>query len=128
MKLSLRRVLTICVALIIFSAGYAAGVNRFGMPKTILHVVIIQWKPTTSAAERQKVMDGVKQMAAQIPGIRNIWIKPARVGSLKWNTAFAIEFYNPAAAARYANNPAHAAWSKLEQAARQDSLNVQITN
>jgi Stress responsive A/B Barrel Domain len=128
MKFPLRRILALSAVLIVFSAGYAAGVNRFGMPKTILHVVIIQWKPTASAAQRQQVIDGVRQMAAEIPGIRNVWIKPARVGSLKWNTAFAIEFSSPAAAARYANNPAHAAWSKLEQAARADSLNVQITN
>lgn len=128
MKFSLRKILACSAAIILFSAGYAAGMNRFGMPKTLIHVVIIQWKPTASAAERRKVIDGVKQMAAAIPGIRNIWLKPARVGSLKWNTAFAIEFANRAAAARYATNPTHAAWSKLEQAARADSLNVQITN
>jgi hypothetical protein len=128
MKLQMRNVLVFAAALTVFSAGYAAGVNRFGMPKTLIHVVIIQWKPTTSAAERQKVIDGVRQMALEIPGIENIWIKPVRVASMKWNTAFAIEFSSAAAAARYANNPVHAAWSKLEQAAREDSLNVQISN
>ena len=128
MKLPLRIGLVLCAVLVVFSVGYAAGMNRYGMPKTLIHVVIIQWKPTTSMAERQKVIDGVKQMAAAIPGIEDIWIKPVRVGSLKWNTAFAIEFANQAAANRYANNPVHAAWSKLEQVAREDSLNVQISN
>jgi hypothetical protein len=114
--------------LAVFSAGYTAGVNRFGMPKTVMHVVIIQWKPTATPAQKQAVIDGVRQMAAQIPGIRNIWIRPARMASLKWNAAFVIEFANRAAADRYASDPAHAAWTKLEEAARLDSINVQITN
>lgn len=123
------RIALVCAAILtVFSAGYAAGVNRFGMPKTWLHVVIIEWKPTTTASQKRAVIDGVRVMAERIPGIRNIWLKPARVGSLKWNTAFAIEFSGRAAAARYASDPVHAAWSRLEQAARLDSLNVQITN
>jgi hypothetical protein len=114
--------------LAVFSAGYAAGANRFGMPKTVLHVVIIQWKPTATAAQKQAVIEGVRQMAASIPDIRNIWIKPARMASLKWNAAFVIEFANRAAADRYATDPAHAAWVRLEEIARLDSLNVQVTN
>lgn len=128
MKTKFRIALALAAILGIFSLGYAAGANRFGMPKTLLHVVIIQWKPTATAAQKKAVIDGVRVMAERIPGIRNIWLKPARVGSLKWNTAFAIEFANRAAAARYATDPNHAAWAKLEQAARLDSLNVQITN
>lgn len=114
--------------LAIFASGYAAGVNRFGMPKTILHVVVIQWKPTTTPAQKRAVIDGVRQMAARIPGIRNVWLKPVRIASMKWDTAFAIEFSSHAAADRYASDPTHAAWAKLEQTARLDSLNVQIGN
>ena len=128
MKSRLRGFLILIALLSVFTVGYAAGLNRFGMPKTILHVVIIQWKPGTSAADRQKVIDGVREMAVRIAGIRNIWIKPVRIGSLRWNTAFAIEFENQAAANRYANDPNHAAWDKLEEATRADSLNVQISN
>lgn len=123
-----RTVILFLAILGVFSAGYAAGVNRFGMPKTIVHVVIIQWKPTTTAAQKKAVIDGVREMAARIPGIRNIWIKPVRMASLKWNYAFAIEFANQAAVNRYASDPTHAAWARLEEAARLDSLNVQIGN
>lgn len=123
-----RTVILILAILGVFSAGYAVGVNRFGMPKTVLHVVIIQWKPTTTAAQKKEVIDGVRKMAASIPGIRNIWVKPVRMASLKWNYAFAIEFANRTAISRYANDPTHAAWAKLEEMARLDSLNVQIGN
>jgi Stress responsive A/B Barrel Domain len=128
MNRKLRIALLFAAVLAIFSAGYAAGVNKFGMPKTVLHVVIIRWKPGATAAQKQAVIDGVRQMATQIPGIRNIWLKPVRVASLQWNAAFAIEFASRAAADRYANDPAHAAWARLEEIARLDSLNVQISN
>jgi hypothetical protein len=128
MKPKPRTLLLLVAILAFFSAGYAAGLNHFGMPKTIVHVVIIQWKPTTTAAQRQAVINGVRNMAEHIPGILNIWLKPVRVASLTWNYAFVIEFANQAAANRYATAPIHRAWSKLEQAARLDSLNVQVSN
>ncbi|MDE3135817.1 MAG: Dabb family protein [Acidobacteriota bacterium] len=128
MNTKFRIALVLVAILAVFSAGYAAGVNHFGIPKTVLHVVIIQWRPTATAEQKQAVIDGVRQMAASIPGIRNIWIKPVRMASLKWNAAFVIEFANRAAADRYATDPAHAAWAKLEEVARLDSLNVQVTN
>ena len=128
MNPKLRIAFVFAAILAVFSAGYAAGVNRFGMPKTVLHIVIIQWKPRATAAQKQAVIEGVREMAARIPGIKNIWLKPARVASLQWNAAFAIEFSSRAAADRYATDPAHAAWAKLEEVARLDSLNVQITN
>jgi hypothetical protein len=123
-----RSVAVLAAAAILFGVGYAAGANRFGMPKTVLHVVIIQWKPGVTPAQKQKVIDGVRLMAARIPGVRNVWLKPARVASLQWNAAFAIEFDSRAAADRYANDPAHQAWAQMEDALREASLNVQITN
>lgn len=128
MKHRLRTILALTAILIVFAAGYAAGANRYGMPKTVLHVVIIQWRPGTSAADRQRVIEGVRRMAAELPGIRNIWIKPVRMASLKWNAAFVIEFDNQAAADRYAASAAHKAWAQLEESMRADSLNVQVSN
>lgn len=128
MKSKLAKILCFAGIFVIFAAGYAAGANRYGMPKTVLHVVIIQWKPGSSLADRQKVIEGVRRMAADIPGIRNIWIKPVRMASLKWNAAFVIEFANQAAADRYANASAHKAWAQLEESVRADSLNVQVSN
>ncbi|HEV2386418.1 MAG TPA: Dabb family protein [Candidatus Acidoferrales bacterium] len=123
-----RTIVLMAAALVVFGGGYAAGANRYGTPKTLLHVVIIQWKPGTTAAQKQQVLEGVRQMAARIPGVRNVWLKPARMGSLQWNAAFAIEFDSAAAADRYANAPAHQAWSQMEDAVRAASLNVQVTN
>jgi hypothetical protein len=128
MHVRLRVEIVALAALLIWGSGYLLAAARYGRPKTVLHVVVLKWKPGTTAEQRRAVLDGVQQMAARIPGIRNIWLTPVHIGSLDYNAAFAIEFADRAAAERYATHPAHQAWAALEQAARATSLNVQLTN
>ena len=68
-------------AAVLFFSGYAAGQNRFGQPKNNCQISLIKFNEGVSDAQSQKVIDGVKQMAAQIPGIKNIWLKVARMSS-----------------------------------------------
>lgn len=110
------------------AGGWALAQGTFGAPKTILHVSLIQWKSGVSEADKQQALDGVKEMAGKIPGIRNVWIKATRVQPEGYHAAFAIEFENQAAADRYAKDPVHAAWSKAFLAVREASISPQITN
>jgi hypothetical protein len=114
----------------LLGAGYAAGqaANKFGMPKSIIHVVVVKWKEDASEADRQKAIEGVKKMAGQIPGIRNIWIKAARIAPRDYHAAFVIEFKDRAAADLYAEHPAHEEWMKHYIPIRESSLSPQITN
>jgi hypothetical protein len=112
----------------LFFTGYAAGQNRFGQPKTILAISLIKFRPGVSDADGQKAIDGVKQMASQIPGIKNIWLKPARMEPRDFDAAFVIEFVDRAAADRYADSPIHEEWSKQLQLIRLTSISPQITN
>ena len=116
------------LALGIFAGGYVAGQNRFGQPKTIIHVVEIKWQPSVSDADRQRVVDGVKEVAARIPGIKNVWLKADRLEPRNFDTAFAIEFTDRAAADAYAESPLHEAWDKLYVPLRYSSISIQVTN
>lgn len=109
-------------------AAQAAAVNKFGTPKTIIHVSLIKWKDGVSDEEKQKALDGVKEMAAQIPGIKNVWTKATRMQPRDFHAAFVIEFEDRAAADRYAESPVHEAWSKKFVAIRETSLSPQISN
>ena len=102
--------------------------NSFGTPKTIIHVSVIQWKEGVSAADKKKVLDGVKEMAAKIPGMKNVWTKAIRVQPQGYHDAFVIEFENQAAADRYAKDPVHDAWTEELAKIREASLSPQITN
>jgi len=117
-------------ALISLSAtgSWLAAQNRFGTPKTIIHLSVIQWKEGVSDADKKKALDGVKDMAAKIPGIKNVWTKALRVQPEGYHDAFVIEFENQAAADRYAKDPAHDAWTEAFAKIREASISPQITN
>ena len=116
------------VALGLVTCGYVAGQNRLGQPKTIIHVVEIKWNPGVSEVEKQKVMDGMRQVAMKTPGVKNIWVKADRLEPRDFNAAFAIEFQNRDAADAYAESAAHDAWDKMYVPLRQASVSIQVTN
>jgi hypothetical protein len=109
-------------------AGSVAAQNRFGQPKTVLHIVIYKFKDTTSNYDRENAINGIKEMAGKIPGIKNIWIKTERNQLKDFSGVYAIEFTSAEAAADYAESPVHEAWSKKWQEERENSLSFQVSN
>lgn len=117
----------LCAAAL-FAGGYVAGQNRFGQPKTIIHLVEVKWNPGVTEVQKQEVMAGVKRMAASVPGIENIWVKADRLEPRDFNWAYAIEFRNRDAADAYAESSVHAAWEQKYVPLRFASISVQVTN
>ena len=120
--------IAVLLSLGFFASGYVAAQNRFGQPKTIIHVVEIKWNPGVSQADKQQVLAGIKDMAGKIPGIKNIWMQPDRLEPRDFNTAYAIEFQNRAAADAYAESPIHQAWVNKYVPLRAASVSIQVTN
>jgi hypothetical protein len=134
---SKKRMAQIALGAGLFVAGIAAGSlharstavqNRFGQPKTVLHVVIYKFKDATSNNDREVAINGIKDMAGKIPGIKNIWIKTERNQIKDFSGIYAIEFTSAEAAADYSESPVHEAWSKKWQELRENSLSFQISN
>lgn len=132
-----KRAAQIAMGAAIFIAGAATGSLRartvaaqakFGQPKTVLHVVVYKFRDATSENDRQQVLEGIKEVARKVPGIKNIWLKTQRNQIQDFSGVYAIEFASPDAAADYAESPAHEAWSKQWQNLRENSLSFQITN
>ncbi|HVP49026.1 MAG TPA: Dabb family protein [Bryobacteraceae bacterium] len=120
--------LALAIALGLFSAGVLTGKNTFHQPSSVIHVVSVQWTPESTPEQQKAALDGVKTMAAEIPGIKNVWIKSTRVQPRDYNAAFAIEFENKEAAEAYAKHPAHDAWMKVYEPIHKESRSLQITN
>jgi Stress responsive A/B Barrel Domain len=117
----------------------ALGANKFATPHSVVHVVTILWKEDSTVEQQQAALEGVKKMAGEIPGIKNVWIKSIKVqGRGKagkdgqpgraYDAAFVIEFADQAAADRYVDHPAHLEWNKTYLAIREESTSHQITN
>jgi hypothetical protein len=132
-----KRATQIALCAAIFAAGIAAGSlhargaavqNHFGQPKTVLHVVVYKFKDNVSNYDREKAINGIKEMAGKIPGIKNVWLKTARNQIKDYSGVYAIEFTSAEAAADYSESPVHEAWSKTWQEQRENSLSFQVTN
>jgi hypothetical protein len=115
-------------AIALFCGGYTAAQAHFGQPKTVLQISIIQFNDGVTDEQEQHVIDGVKLMAAKIPGIKNIWLKAARLEPRDFDAVIVIEFVDRAAADRYAESPVHEAWSRELQRIRKNSISPQVTN
>ena len=124
----LKFALVLAIAVGLFCVGILTGKNSFHQPSSVIHVVSVQWTPESTPEQQQAALDGVKTMAAEIPGIKNIWVKSTRVQPREFNTAFAIEFESKEAAEAYAKHPAHDAWMKIYQPVHKESRSLQITN
>jgi hypothetical protein len=134
-----RRFLLAAAACVAAAAGIVTAANKYNAPHSIVHVVTILWKEDSTPAQQQASLDGVKTMASEIPGIKNVWIKATKVQGRgragkdgkpgrAYQSAFVIEFEDKAAAERYVDHPAHVAWDKAYQAIREESTSHQITN
>ena len=132
-----RQVVRVALGMALFLAGmatgarYAGGVaaqNRFGQPKSVIHLVVYKWKNTTSQDDKDKALAGLRTMAGQIPGIKNIWLKTQRNQIRDFDGVYAIEFASPDAAADYAESPKHEVWRKRWEELRENSLSFQASN
>lgn len=115
-------------AMLLFGAGMLVGANKFGQPKSVLHVVTVRWKADSTEAQRQAAIQGVAKMAGEIPGIKNVWLKTLKVQGENYNAAFVIEFQDEKAFQAYATAPAHKTWEDVYVPIRDRSTTHDITN
>ena len=123
------------------SAG-ALAQNRYGKPKSVLHIVTLYFKDSVTADQKKAVYEGLEKMASEVPGIKNIWLKPLKVqgryeernadGTLKrvypYTDAFVIEFESQDAFEKYTDSPAYKAWEALYVPLRGRSTTTDVTN
>jgi uncharacterized damage-inducible protein DinB len=115
----------------------STGTAKLSTPPTIIHHVVLKWKDDPQAtdadkqkveAQRQKVMDGLKEILATTPGVKNVWLKTIKVQPNDYSQNFVVEFENEAALEAYANHPKKAAWNDLYYSVRAESRNNVTTN
>jgi len=123
-----KRVALIAGAAALFAAGVLTGANSFGQPKSVLHIITVQWKADATAEQKSAALDGVKKMAAEVPGIKNVWLKTLKVQPGDYKNVIVMEFADKAAFDSYAGNPAHKEWEKVYLPVREESRTHDVTN
>src|SRR3989442_906672 len=137
MTTAMKHAAQIAFSAAIFVAGIAAGSlharsaavqNRFGQPKTVLHVVVYKFRDNVSKYDMEKAINGIKDMAGKKNRHKKKLVKKERNQIRDFSGVYAIEFTSAEAAADYAESPVHEAWSKMWQEQRENSLSFQVSN
>ncbi len=124
----MKKITLALLAVALIAAGLLTAANSFTAPPSILHVVVVKWKADSTPQQQQTAIDGIRKMAADTPGLKNIWVKKLKVQPADYSTSFAMEFESKAAFEAYTNSPAHKAWEKLYLPYREESNTQDITN
>jgi hypothetical protein len=115
-------------ALAILGVGAITGARTYQKPKTVIQVVAIRWTADAAPEQRRAALDGMDKLAAEFPGVRNVWLRPLHLQPRDFMSAYAIEFDDQAAAERFAKLPAHETWNKSFLPLIEESRTQQLTN
>jgi hypothetical protein len=124
----MKKLIPAVVAFTLLTVGLLIGANTFNAPPTILHVITVKWKADSTPQQQQAAIDAIRKMAADVPGLKNIWVKKIKVQPAEYNATFAMEFESKAAFDAYTNSAAHKAWEKIYLPLREESHTQDITN
>lgn len=96
-------------------------------PKSVIHVVTVDFKEGTTPAEIKAAIDGVNKLPAAFPGITRVWTRTIKNQSGK-SHVFVMEFASEKALTDYAGSDAQKEWYKVYEGIRERSATSDITN
>ena len=120
-----KTILALCALLIV--AGAALLLAAPSRPKTVIHVISVQWKADASQAKIDAAIKGVETM--NYPGLKNVWTRAIKSQLPEgYKSIFVMEFESEQALKNYANSPAQKAWYEVYMPIREESRTSDITN
>ncbi|MEZ5366233.1 MAG: Dabb family protein [Bryobacterales bacterium] len=119
-----KTLLNAAAACVLFGAGALIGAHHIEKPKSVIHVVTLDWTDEATDAQKKAALDGVANM--NYPGLKRVWLRSIK--SQTKQAAFAMEFESEKALADYADSPAQKEWYKLYLPIRKASVTSDITN
>lgn len=115
-----------CAGAILLAASMFAADTK---PKTVIHVISIQWKAGATPAQIDKAIKGAEALPSEYPGITRVWTKPIKKQLPDgYSHVIVMEFASEDALAKYAGSPAQKKWYELYMAIREESRTSDITN
>jgi hypothetical protein len=114
------------VAAVMFATGLFAADTQ---PKTVIHVITIQWKANATPAQIDKAIQGAAALPSQYPGITRVWTKPVKKQLPEgYANIIVMEFASEDALQNYAGSSAQKQWYAVYMPIREESRTSDITN
>jgi len=112
-------------AMMITSSLFAADAT----PKSVIHVITVQWKSGTTPAQIEKVMAAVAKLPSEYPGITHVWTNAIKKQIPEgYSNVIVMEFASEDALKKYADSPAQKKWYEVYMPIREESRTSDITN
>jgi len=117
--------LSLYLLLVIAAAGLAGTAPN--KPKSVIHVITIQWKADATPEQIQKAIRASENIS--YPGIKNVWTKPIKMQLPEgYKHIIVMEFESEEALKKYADSPAQKQWYDVYMPIREESRTHDITN
>jgi len=115
-----------CAAALAMAAALFAADTK---PKTVIHVISVQWKKDATPAQIDKAIKGAEALPSEYPGILRVWTNPIKKQLPDgYNHVIVMEFASEDALKKYADSPAQKKWYELYMPIREESRTSDITN
>jgi hypothetical protein len=126
MSMKRRLLLAVWIAGMMMATGLFAADTQ---PKTVIHVIAIQWKAGTTPAQIDKAIQGAAALPSQYPGITRVWTKPVKKQLPEgYANIIVMEFAREDALQNYAGSSAQKQWYAVYMPIREESRTSDITN
>ena len=111
-------------------AVLAGGLILFAAPakpRSVIHIITVQWKADASQAQIDKAIQAVGTM--NYPGLKNVWTKPIKMQLPEgYKSIIVMEFDSENALKRYADSDAQKKWYEVYMPLREESRTHDVTN
>ena len=111
-------------------AVLAGGLLLFAAPakpRSVIHIITVQWKADASQAQIDKAIEAVGTM--NYPGLKNVWTKPIKMQLPEgYKSIIVMEFDSENALKRYADSDAQKKWYEVYMPLREESRTHDVTN
>jgi hypothetical protein len=98
-----------------------------GKPKTVIHVITVQWKADATQAQIDAAIRAAETM--DYKGLKNVWTRPIKMQLPEgFKNIIVMEFESEEALKKYADSPAQKAWYEKYMPIREESRTHDITN
>jgi len=98
-------------------------------PKTVIHVISVQWKADATPAQIDKAIKAAEALPSEYPGITHVWTKPIKKQLPEgYSHVIVMEFASEDALTKYAGSAAQKKWYEVYMPIREESRTSDITN
>lgn len=96
-------------------------------PRTVIHIITVQWKADATPAQIAKALKAAENM--NYPGLKNVWTKPIKMQLPEgYKNIIVMEFESEQALKNYADSDAQKAFYEAYMPVREESRTHDVTN